>query len=107
MLFSQSVSSASIRRCWDSNCASIFGSRLVDEIDFRFEGDHACLVPHVQQAAYGFSTILAVIQSALVDVHPDKLIGSWRVEIAGKLHRVSECLFAMVQCILDAVAQGV
>ena len=65
----------------------------------------AC-VAHLQQLDDGFAAILAVIERALVDVHADELVGHLRIEIAGKLHGVLQRFLAIVQSVLNAVAQS-
>ena len=46
-----------------------------------------------------------VIQRSLVHIHADKAAGQARIEIARKLHRVFQRLLAVVERVLNAVAQ--
>ncbi len=55
----------------------------------------------------GFAAIGAVVERALVDVHADEAVGEGGVEVAGELHGVGKGLFAMVESVLDAVAEGI
>ena len=77
---------------------------LSREIDSGFLRDDSRLVAHVQQAADGFSSVGAVIEGALVDVHTDEFVREWGVEVASELHGVGERFFAMVERVLDALA---
>src|ERR1019366_756442 len=43
----------------------------------------------------------------LVDVHPYELVGERRLEIAGELHGVGERLLAVIEGMLNAVAQRI
>src|ERR1700686_3780008 len=63
------------------------------------------VVSHFEQTSPPFAAVVSVIQSTFIDVHTDKLIGKLGIEIAGKLHRVAERLFAMINGVLDALAQ--
>ena len=67
----------------------------------------AAIVAHIEQLADGFAAVFAVVERALVDVHADEVVGERGVEIAGELHGVGEGFFAMIERVLDAVAQGV
>src|ERR1700692_3070578 len=63
------------------------------------------VVPHFEQPPYSLSAIVAIVKRTFVDIHTDKLIGKLTIEIAGKLHRVAERLFTMINGVLDALAQ--
>src|ERR1700723_1752373 len=62
---------------------------------------------HIEKTAHRFAAVVAVIQRALIHVHADKLIRELGIEIARKLHGVSERLFAMADGVLDALMQRV
>ena len=79
----------------------------VDEIDRCPGGNDAAVVPHLKQLADGFAAVFTVVQGAVVDVHADELVGERGVEVASKLHGVGERLVAVVEGVLDAVAQCV
>ena len=49
--------------------------------------------------------VFAVVQRALVHVHADEAVCQLRVEVARELHGVGQRLFAMIQSVLDAVAE--
>ena len=82
-------------------------SVLADEVDLRAVWDDAPVIAHLEEFLDGFAAVWAVVECALVDVHADKAVGERGVEVARELHRVLERLFAMVEGVLDAVAQGV
>ena len=67
----------------------------------------AAVEAHVEEFLDGFSAVLAVVERALVDVHADEAVGEGGIEVASKLHGVGEGLFAVVEGVLDAVAQRV
>jgi hypothetical protein len=81
--------------------------RLADEVDVGFHGDDTAIVAHVEELFDGFAAVVAVVESALVDVHADEAVGHGGVEIASELHGVFEGSFAVVKGVLDTVAQGV
>ena len=83
-----------------------WGNLLVDEVYFWFDGDDAFFVPESEQAADGFLSVGAVAEGALIDVHADEAAGQVDVEVACELHGVFEALFAVVEAVLDAVAEG-
>ena len=60
---------------------------------------------HSKQLANGLFPVFAVIERALVHVHAHEAVCQLRVKIAGKLHGILESRFAMIQRVLDAVAQ--
>ena len=62
---------------------------------------------HVEKLLDRFSAVGAVVERALVDVHSDEAVGEGGVEVTGKLHGVRQGLFAVVERVLDAVAQGI
>ena len=80
---------------------------LADEVDFGLVGNDAAVVAHFQELADGFAAVFAVVQCALVDVHADEAVGQSRVEIASELHGVVEGGFAVIEGVLDRVAEGV
>src|SRR5260370_42158705 len=63
------------------------------------------VVPHFEQPPNRFTAVVSVVESTFVDVHTNELIGELGIEIAGKLHGVAERFFAMIDCVLDALAQ--
>ena len=79
---------------------------LPHPIHYCFGTDDAGLVAHVEQAADGFAAVGAVVEGAFVHVHADELVGRLRVEIAGKLHGVSQRFFTMIEAVLDAFAES-
>src|SRR5665213_4384467 len=78
---------------------------LVDEIDFRFNGNHAALISQVEKFANGIAAVLTVVECALVYIHADETAGEGRVKIARKLHGILKGLLAMIERVLNAVAQ--
>jgi hypothetical protein len=81
--------------------------RLANEVDICLERNDAALIAHVEQLLDGNPAVVAVVDGALVDVHADEAIGERGVQVAGELHGVLERCFAVVERVLDAVAQGV
>jgi len=54
--------------------------------------------------ADGFLAFFAIAKSPLVDVHADKLVGKFRVHVAGELHGVVQGFVAMPKAISHTVA---
>src|SRR4051812_34619975 len=54
-------------------------------------------VAHIQEPPDGFPAVVAVVESALVDVHADEFVGELSIEVAGELHGVGESFFAVVE----------
>src|SRR5208282_2624846 len=71
----------------------------------RRRGNDPRLVPHVEEPADGFAAVVAVVERAFVDVHADEFVGELGIEIAGKLHGIGERFFAMIDGVLNALAQ--
>src|ERR1700752_686813 len=67
----------------------------------------APLIAHFKQFANRFLAIFAIVQRTFVDVHSYKSVGKSSIQIARKLHRVSQRLLTMVQSMLDAVAKSI
>src|SRR6266567_4918174 len=63
-------------------------------------------MPHVQQPPDAFPAVIAVVEGTLVDVHADEFVGKLRVEIAGELHGIGQRFFAMIDGVLNTVAQS-
>src|SRR5258707_14386196 len=84
---------------------SVLQAAELHEIHFRSVRNNPCLIPHVQQLPHRLSSIVAVIERALVHIHPDKLIGGLLIKIAGELHRILQRLLAIVQRILNTLLQ--
>ena len=61
---------------------------------------------HVQQAADGLFPVSTVIKCALIHIHPDELVCHLRIEVARELHGIGKSLFAMIERVLNAVAQS-
>ena len=61
--------------------------------------------PSSQQLANGLAAVGAVVEGALVHIHAHKAAGQARVQVTRKLHRVFQCLFAVVEGVLDRIAQ--
>src|SRR5260370_41948241 len=78
-----------------------------DEVDVGAVGNDAAVEAHVQKPLDGISAVWTVVERALVDVHSDEAVGQRRVEVASELHGVGQGLFAVVEGVLDTVAQGV
>src|ERR1700755_2477827 len=74
------------------------------EIDVGAVRDDAAVEAHVQKLLDRFSAVWTVIERALVDVHSDEAVGKGGIEVASKLHSISEGLFAVVEGVLDTVA---
>ena len=55
----------------------------------------------------GDFAVISEVEGALVDVHSDEAIGHVGVEIAGELHGVGERFVAVIEGVLDAVAECV
>src|SRR5208282_3073276 len=49
--------------------------------------------------------VVPVVEGSLVNIHTDKFIGELGIKIAGKLHSVAERFFAMINGILNTLAQ--
>jgi len=81
------------------------GAVSIDEVNLRGDGDDARSWPG-RAACDGGAAVGPVVQGALVHVHADEAAGKTDVEVAGKLHGIFEGLLAVVQGVLDAVAQG-
>src|SRR5208337_307331 len=77
-----------------------------DEVDLGGDGDDAALEAEVEESEDGLAAVGSVVEGAFVDVHADEAVGQAGVEVAGKLHGVFEGLFAVVEGVLDAVANG-
>jgi hypothetical protein len=80
---------------------------LADEVYVGAVGDDAAFEAHGEQFANGVFAVFTVVEGAFVDVHADEAIGEGGVEVTRELHGVSQGLFAVVERVLDAVAQGV
>ena len=78
----------------------------VDEFDLRGNRDDAALVAQGEELADGLAAVGTVVEGAVVDIHADEAVGQARVQVAGKLHGVVEGLLAVVEGVLDAVADG-
>jgi hypothetical protein len=78
-----------------------------DKIYVGAVGNDATIIAHLEELVDSFAAIRAVVESAVVDVHADESVGESGIEVAGKLHGVSEGLFAVIKGVLDAVAQRV
>src|SRR5712691_2250698 len=108
MLFSQRVSSASMRRV----CVPLEPERpdimelLPHKLHSRRMGNDSRFMTHIQQTAYGFTAVGSVVESTLVHVHANKLVGQSGIEVAGELHSVGKGLVAMIQSVLNAFAQS-
>src|SRR6266404_8061701 len=77
----------------------------LDPIDSRRLRNNPRVVPHFEEPSHRFATVISIVERTFVYVHADKLIGELGIEIAGKLHGVAERFFAMINGILDALAQ--
>src|SRR5580765_5414669 len=75
-------------------------------VNLRFRADDAGFVAHVEQASDGFAAVGSVVEGAFVHVHADECIGGLRVEIAGELHGISQRFFAVIEAILNALAES-
>jgi len=80
---------------------------LANKIDVGADGNNAAIKAHVEKLANGLSSIFSVVQGAVVDVHADKTIRQRRIKIAGELHGVGKGLLAVIESMLDAVAESV
>src|SRR5437870_3547317 len=67
-------------------------------------GDDLFLVCLLKQPAHRLLPLAAVVERQVVHVHPDKPVYTLRVEASRKLNRVGGSLLAMIQTVLDAVA---
>src|SRR6267378_856567 len=76
-----------------------------DPLHPRRNRNNTRLVPHIQQPPDRFPAVIPVVEGSLVDVHADEFVGELGIEVAGELHGIGECFVAMINCILDAVAQ--
>src|SRR3974377_268678 len=77
------------------------------KIHRRLVGNNTALVSRVEQPGDGLAAVLAVVEGALVDVHSDELVGLLYIQIAGELHGILQRFFAVVESVLDAVAERV
>src|SRR5437667_9158049 len=107
MLFSQRVSSASMRRV----CVPLEPERpdIMELLPHKLHscrmGDDSRFMTHIKQTAYGFTAIRSVVESTLVHVHANKLVGQLGIEVAGELHGVGESFITMVESVLNAFAE--
>ena len=83
------------------------GLGLAYEIDVGAMRDDSAVEANVQKLLDRFSAVWAVVERAVVDVHSDEAVGKGGIEVASKLHSISEGLFAVVEGVLDTVAQGI
>jgi hypothetical protein len=51
------------------------------------------------------AAVIPVVQGAIIYVHADEFIGELGIEVARKLHRISERFLAMINGVLDTLAQ--
>ena len=63
------------------SCPWNYGSEecLADELNFGPHRNDAAFVAHLKQLADGVTAIVAVVESALVDIHADEAVGEGRV----------------------------
>src|ERR1017187_1313666 len=80
---------------------------IAHELNVRLIRNDAALVPHLQQLTNRLASVLAVVESPFVHIHTDKFVGLLHVKIPGKLHGVLQCLFSVIQGVLDAVTQRI
>src|SRR6516164_474319 len=63
---------------------------LCDKLQPRFFGNNPRVVSHLEQAPHGLAALWSIVQSALVHIHADELVGQFLIEIAGELHGVGQ-----------------
>src|SRR5439155_11053844 len=102
MLFSQSVSSASIssvctllaieREASRNIIVELHSGRVSaaesDEINPSGVHNNSSLVAHVQQSPHGFPPVWSIIQRALVHIHANEFICELGIKIVGELQCV-------------------
>src|SRR5271154_6572495 len=106
MLFSQSVSSASMSSAWDIGSLSDKLSTLPNPIHARLGSDDSRFVAHIEEAHDCFAALWTIVERSFVYVHADEAICGLGVQIAGKLHGIGQSFFAVLECVLNAVAQS-
>src|ERR1700680_2461778 len=62
-------------------------------------------MPHIEQPPNRLAAFRTVVEGALVYIHPDKFVGELSIKIASELHGIAERLLAMIESIMDTVAQ--
>src|SRR5580698_276225 len=78
-----------------------------DEVDIGAVGNDATIVAHIEKLTDGFAAVRTVVEGALIDIHAHETVGEGGVEVASELHGVGEGLFAVIEGVLDAVAESV
>ena len=63
------------------------------------------LISHVQKLHYRAFPVFTVIQRPIIYIHADKAVCHLRIQIARKLHGISQRGLAMIKRILNTVAQ--
>src|SRR6266700_2964326 len=96
-----------VEKLWLFYPDSFSGKFVLHELDIGLVRNDARPVAHFQQTHDCVPTVLTVVDGAFVHIHPHETVGCPLVEIAGKLHGVSQSFLTMVERILDAVAQSV
>ncbi len=69
--------------------------------------NNAALEAQFEQFANGLAAVVAVVQGALIDVHADEAVASEVSRSRGELHGILQRFFAVIERMLDAVAQGI
>ena len=78
---------------------------LGGEFHVNGEGNDAGAMAHFEQASHGFAAVVAVVERALVHVHPHKFIGKLRVQVAAKLLGILQRFIAVIERVLDGLTQ--
>src|SRR6266853_6244221 len=79
--------------------------RSPNPIHPRLRSNDPCLMPHIEQPPNRLAAFRAVVEGALVYIHPDKFVGELSIKIASKLHGIAYRFLAMIESVLDTVAQ--
>jgi hypothetical protein len=80
--------------------------RLAKEFDVWGTREQACRSSALDQSPDRLLAAIAVAKRPPVNIHADELIRDIGFHIAGELHGVVKCLFAMLETILDAILDG-
>src|SRR6267143_2667397 len=87
-------------RRWSSSISSV-----VNELPRNRSRDHSGFDPFVQEEVNSTTTLLAVVERPVIDVHTDKGVGFAAIQAARDTHCVVQRVFPMVEAIGDARAQ--
>ena len=82
-------------------------TKLANEIDLRLIRNDAPFIAHIEELSNRLAAIISVVQGPLVDIHADEAVRHGGLQVTCELHRVFQRCFAVIECMLDTVAQSV